>query len=141
MALSRLHRILVPSLVGSVALLGYGCSSQSVVLSSCLTASKAPTITLKDIIPAPRIRVPVGTALVVLEPPYWLRDTEVQVTDGKVLKEQCSVSLSNHGRRTIFTALRPGTSGLSATITPPQPFSPGWDLNMPGWLGTVIVVH
>jgi len=142
---SRTRQMLVPSLVGSVAVLTFGCSSspsvsqppaQSVVLSTCVTSSKVPSITLSDMTPAPTVKVPAGSAIVVLVPPWGaFHDTDVEVADGTVLKEQCSVSLSDHSRRTILTALRPGATRLTATITPPT------EAMMPAWQGIVTVVH
>lgn len=104
------------------------------VLSTCRTSSEVPTITLSDMTPVPSVKVSAGSSLVVLVPPYGsFHDTEVQLTDGTVLKEQCSISLADHSRRTFLTALRPGTAHLSATITPPT------EAMMPGWEGIVTV--
>jgi hypothetical protein len=83
------------------------------------------------------ISVPVGAHLVVLIPPAapagTEEDTDVTIADELIVNEQCSVSLPNHTRRTILTAVHPGTTALSATIAPPT------ETLMPAWSGTVIV--
>jgi hypothetical protein len=50
-----------------------------------------------------------------------------------ILREQCTVLLPGHGRRTIFLAARPGSTWLGATVQPAS------HLMMPAWGGKVIV--
>jgi hypothetical protein len=84
--------------------------------------------------PTPTITVAVGSRLVVLIP-HWsdAEDTPLHRGDPSVVAEACSVTLPDHGTRTILVATAPGSSVLSATVTP------GGDTMMPEWLGTVVV--
>jgi hypothetical protein len=105
--------------------------------SSCSLSAGSPSLTLSDMSPAPGVTVPVGARIVVSIPSAAQagpeEDTDVHIVNDLAVKEECSVSLPNHGRRTILLAISPGTSGLSATITPST------DTAMPEWLGTVDV--
>ncbi len=102
--------------------------------SSCSLPTGAPSITLTDMSPSPSVTMAVGTRLVVLVP-AWSDEEETPVHRGdpSVVAEECSVTLPDHGTRTILLARAPGTSTLSATVTP------GSDTMMPAWLGTVLV--
>lgn len=145
----RRSTVLAGLLVATAALAMAACSSASAnpggvthpdptktdaVGSSCSPATGAPSITLTDMSPAPTVTVPVGTRLVVLVPPWNdEEETPLQRGDPTVVGEECSVTLSDHGTRTILLATAPGRSTLSATVTP------GSDTMMPAWLGTVVV--
>lgn len=102
--------------------------------SACSPTTDAPSIALTDMSPTPTITVPVGSRLVVLIPPWSdAEDTPLHRGDPTVVAEVCSVTLPDHGTRTILAATAPGRSVLSATVTP------GSDTMTPEWLGTVVV--
>lgn len=102
--------------------------------ASCSSPADSPSITLTDTSPAPTVIVPVGTRLVVLVPPWSdEEETPIRRGDPTVVGQECSVTLPNHGTRTVLLARAPGTSTLSATVTPAS------DTMMPAWLGTVVV--
>jgi hypothetical protein len=91
-------------------------------------------ITLTDTSPTPTVTVPPGGHLVVTVPRWgWGTATGVYVARGGILREQCTVLLPGHGRRTIFLAARPGSTRLGATVQPAS------NLMMPAWGGTVTV--
>jgi hypothetical protein len=103
-------------------------------VTACLADPAWPTITLGDRLPRTMLTVPIGTVLVVNVPRWGFgRATDIGMSDTRVLQEQCSVLLADHGRRTILLAIAPGRSSLEATITP------GSNAAMPAWLGTVVV--
>ena len=80
------------------------------------------------------VTVPPGGHLVVTVPRWgWGMATDVHPARAGILREQCTVLLLGHGRRTIFLAAGPGSTRLGATV---QPVS---NLMMPAWGGTVIV--
>jgi len=80
------------------------------------------------------VTVKAGSFVVVVVPPWsWGRATQVHVARSGLLREVCSVQLSNHGRRSIYVARAPGASYLGATVRPPS------NLMMPAWGGKVIV--
>lgn len=91
-------------------------------------------ITLTDTSPAPMVTVPPGGHLAVTVPRWgWGTATDVHPASAGILREQCTVLLPGHGRRTIFLAARPGSTRLSATVQPAS------KLMMPAWGGKVIV--
>jgi len=59
--------------------------------------------------------------------------TDVHPARHGILREQCTVLLPGHGRRTILLAARPGSTRLGATVHRAS------NLMMPAWGGTVIV--
>jgi len=91
-------------------------------------------ITLTDTSPTPKVSVPPGGHLVVTVP-RWGQGTATDVHPARhgILREQCTVLLPGHGRRTIFLAARPGSTRLGATVQPAS------NLMMPAWGGTMIV--
>jgi hypothetical protein len=111
----------------------------------CSLPSGTPSITLSDTFPVPTITVPVGTSFTVVVPPGGETATEVtfnsgdvlpvKVTDLAALKQRCTTSLADTGRRTVLVAQSPGQVGLYATITPPTQAA------MPAWNGEVIVTN
>jgi hypothetical protein len=141
--------ILVGVVVATAALAMAACSSAranpggishpsgtktDAVGSSCSSPTGAPSLTLTDMSPTPTVTVPVGTHLVVLVPPWSdEEETPLHLGDPSVVGEECSVTLPDHGTRTILLAGAPGTSTVSATV------KPGSDTMMPAWLGTVVV--
>jgi hypothetical protein len=91
-------------------------------------------ITLANTSPTPMITVPPGGHLVVTVPRWgWGTATDVHPARAGILREQCTVLLPGHGRRTIFLAARPGSTWLGATVQPAS------NLMMPTWGGKVIV--
>jgi hypothetical protein len=91
-------------------------------------------ITLTDTSPAPMVTVPPGGRLVVTVPRWgWGTATDVHPDRAGMLREQCTVLLLGHGRRTIFLAVGPGSTWLGATVQPAS------NLMMPAWGGKVIV--
>jgi hypothetical protein len=80
------------------------------------------------------VTVKTGRFVVVVVPPWgWGRATQVHVAKPGLLKEVCSVQLSNRGRRTIYVARALGATFIGATVQPAS------DLAMPAWGGKVIV--
>ena len=91
-------------------------------------------ITLTDTSPTPKVSVPPGGHLVVTVPRRGQGTaTDVHPARHGILREQCTVLLPGHGRRTIFLAARPGSTRLGATVQPAS------NLMMPAWGGTMIV--
>ena len=91
-------------------------------------------ISLTDTSAMPVVTVPLGAHVVVTVPRWgWGTATDVHVARGGILREQCTVLLPRQGRRTIFLAARPGSTGLGATVQPAS------NLMMPAWGGKVIV--
>ena len=102
--------------------------------TSCSANPAWPYITLDDRLPRPTLSVPVGVVLVVEVPRWgWGEATDLSISNTRVLQEQCSVLLADHGRRTILLAVGRGHSDLEATVTPAS------NAAMPAWLGNVVV--
>ncbi|HLX51225.1 MAG TPA: hypothetical protein VKS82_23115 [Streptosporangiaceae bacterium] len=75
-----------------------------------------------------------GAHIVVTVPRWgWGRATDVDVARGGILREQCTVVLADHGRRTIFLAAGAGRTWVGATVQPAS------NLAMPAWGAEVIV--
>lgn len=92
------------------------------------------TLTLTDTSPTPRVTSEVGTYIAVTVPGWhWGTATKVHVAARGPLRQVCTVTTRNHGRRTIFKALQPGRSHLGATVQPAS------NLQMPAWGGIVVV--
>ncbi len=109
-------------------------SHQLVSKRSCLARRGWATITLTDTLPGPVVTVTSGARLVVIVPRWtWGTATPVQVARSGILRQQCTVLLPRGGRRTIFLAVRPGSTRLGATVEPAS------NLAMPAWGGRVIV--
>ena len=101
---------------------------------SCPARPGQAAITLTDTSPRPVLTVPSGARIVVTVPPWgWGTATDVTVGHGAILREQCTVLLPGGGRRTIFVAVRPGSTWMGATVAPAS------DLAMPTWFGDVTV--
>ncbi len=101
---------------------------------SCLAGSGWAAITLTNTPPASSVTVPAGAHVVVTVPRWgWGKATDVRVTKGGILRQECTVLLPDRGRRTIFLAIGSGRTGLYATVAPAS------DLMMPAWGGKVIV--
>jgi hypothetical protein len=91
-------------------------------------------ITLTDTSSTPMVTVPPGGHLVVTVPRWgWGTATDVHPARAGILREQCTVLLPGHGRRTIFLTARPGSTWLGATVQPAS------NLMMPAWSGKVTV--
>jgi hypothetical protein len=102
---------------------------------SCSLAAGAPSLTLSDTSPAPTVTVPVGTRVAVLVPPFSDQSgTPLHRGDPSVVDEVCSVTLPDHGTRTILLAKSPGRSSLSSAAA-----AGSGDTMVPAWLGTVVV--
>jgi hypothetical protein len=72
--------------------------------------------------------------IVVTVPPWgWGTATDIGVARSGILREECTVLLPGGGRRTVFMAVTPGSTWVSATVAPAS------DLAMPAWGGRVIV--
>ncbi|HXW44060.1 MAG TPA: hypothetical protein VEL03_04690 [Streptosporangiaceae bacterium] len=75
-----------------------------------------------------------GARIVVTVPRWgWGTATDVNVARAGILREECTVLLHGGGRRTVFLAVRPGSTWVGATVQPAS------DLAMPSWGGTVTV--
>lgn len=80
------------------------------------------------------VTAPPSAHIVVTVPGWgWGTATEVDVARAGILQEQCTVLLPGRGRRTIFLAVRPGSTWVGATVEPAS------NLAMPAWGGEVIV--
>jgi hypothetical protein len=102
--------------------------------TSCVPRPGSAVLTLTDTSPAPAVTVPVGATLVVMVPPWHVgKATDVHIDKTGILSHTCSVLLSNHGRRAVLRARRPGETGVFATVTP------AGQAGMPAWLGKVTV--
>lgn len=101
---------------------------------SCSARRGWAAITLTDSSPAPVVTAAVGAHIVVTVPRWGTgRATDVYVARSGILREDCTVLLPDHGRRTIFLAIGPGRTRISATVEPAS------SLFMPAWAGEVIV--
>ena len=105
-----------------------------VVLASCQAPRGSAALTLTDSTPTPRSTVQAGRYVAVTVPAWhWGTATKVQAATSGLLRQVCTVVTRGHGRRTVFEALRPGTSYIGATVEPAS------DLAMPAWGGIVAV--
>src|SRR5215813_2798535 len=76
-------------------------------------------LTLTDRSPVPSVTIKAGSLVVVMVPRWgWGQATQVRVARPGLLREVCSVVLSNHGRRTIYVARVPGATFVGATVEP-----------------------
>lgn len=104
-----------------------------VVRASCLAPRGSVTFRLTDTTPTSRARVEVGGYITVTVPAWhWGTATSINVAK-PLLRQLCTVVLPDHGRRTVFKALRPGSSYVGATV------EPGSNLAMPAWGGIVLI--
>jgi hypothetical protein len=91
-------------------------------------------ITLTDTTRPAVAAVPAAGHLVVTVPGWpWGTATDVYLARSGIVQEQCTVVLPDHGRRTVFLAVRPGSTWLGATV------QPAGDAMMPAWRGEVTV--
>lgn len=105
--------------------------------NSCWAQSRWAPITLSDSSPPP---LPVAKTLlgarIVVTVPAWSPNSggasDVTSAPNGILREECTISLPGGGRRTIFTAIKPGTAAISSE-EPPSPYF------MPVWSGEVVV--
>jgi hypothetical protein len=113
-----------------------GCITSLAPASAlCRARPGAVTITLTDGVPKPAVTVTVGSPVVVIEPRWgWGKATEVNVSPARILSQNCTVQLRGGGRRTIFQAVKPGSSYLGATVEPAS------NLAAPAWGGNVVVL-
>lgn len=103
-------------------------------LAPCQAPRGAAALTLTDTTATARMTVKTGRYLVVTVPAWhWGTATNVQVATKGLLRQVCTVVTRGHGRRTVFEALRPGSSHLGATVKPAS------NLMMPAWGGMVVV--
>lgn len=132
--------------LGIAAAAAAGCSSTAATAPAHPDSRQLPAgrpcsaqpdwaaITLTGTSPTPMVTVPPGGHLVVTVPRWgWGTATDVHPARAGILREQCTVLLPGHGRRTIFLAARPGSTWLGATVQPAS------NLMMPAWGGKVIV--
>jgi hypothetical protein len=109
-------------------------SPHSPAARPCPARPGQAAITLTDTAPRPVLTAPPGSRIVVTVPPWgWGTATDVTVGRGGILREQCTVLLPGGGRRTVFLAVRPGSTWIAATVEPAS------DLAMPAWFGDVTV--
>ena len=129
-----------------VALAAAGCAAPAAIAPAHLDSGHSPAgrscsarpgwaaITLTDTQPQPAVSAKPGARIVVTVPRWhWGTATEVHVARAGILREECTVLLRGGGRRTVFLAVRPGSTWIGATV------SPASGLFMPGWGGTVTV--
>lgn len=132
--------------LGIAAVAAAGCSAAAATapagpgtrqLSAGRTCSAGPgwtAITLTDTTSATVATVPAGGHLVVTVPGWaWGTATDVHPARSGIVQEQCTVVLPDRGRRTVFLAVRPGSTWLGATV------QPAGDAMMPAWRGEVTV--
>ena len=100
--------------------------------NSCAPQPGWAAITLTDTPPAPALAVPPGARIIVTVPGGPSAATDVTVSSAGILREGCTILLPDDGRRTIFAAIKPGTTFLGATVEPYG--GPMW-----AWSGKVIV--
>jgi len=103
--------------------------------NSCWAQPRWAAVTLSDEGPGhPVVTAPPGAHIVVTVPGWWSGTaTDVTAASGGILREECTISLPRGGRRTILTAIKPGTTEIGSDVEPPSPFF------MPAWLGEVVV--
>ena len=102
------------------------------LLASCTPGRLMPRLVLEDTSPSHSIDVGVGGTFVVVVPAWaWGQATDPMASVEGTVREVCSVPTAGGGRRALFTAVRPGTTSLDATV------SPASDAMMPAWSGTV----
>jgi hypothetical protein len=101
--------------------------------SSCTPRPGWAAITLSDTLPTPTLTVPPGARIIVTVS-GWTPSAPLDVTaaTGGILREGCSILLPGNGRRTIFAAIKPGTTYIGSTVEPTN-------LPAPAWGGEVIV--
>jgi hypothetical protein len=76
-------------------------------------------ITLTDTSPTPKVSVPPGGHLVVTAPCWsWGTATDVHPARHGILREQCTVLLPGHGRRTTFWQPDPAAPGSVPRCNP-----------------------
>jgi hypothetical protein len=101
--------------------------------NSCAARPGWAALTLSDDSRAV-VTVAPGAYVAVTVPGWWTGSaTDVGVYRSGLLREDCTIPLPAGGRRTIFTAIKPGATGLQSDVEPASP------LFMPGWDGGVIV--
>ena len=107
--------------------------------NSCAAQPAWATITLSDSSPEPVVTAPPGTHIVVIVPGWWTGTaTDVGAASGGILREECTISLSDGGRRTVFAAVKPGTTQIVSVVA----LHSGWfysHFGTPDWFGEVIV--
>ena len=102
--------------------------------NSCTPRPGWAVITLTDTPPVPAVTVPPGAHIVVTVPGWWpSRASDVTVASSGILREGCTVSRPYGGRRTIFAAIKPGTTSIGSWVEPTNAFP------VPSWSGEVIV--
>jgi hypothetical protein len=96
--------------------------------NSCWARPGWTAITLSYTSPLPVMSTPLGSRVVVNVPPDSASTGGAfDVTaDPGILREDCTISLPGNARRTIFTAVKPGTSGVYSSEPPSPFFGPGW---------------
>ncbi len=100
----------------------------------CTTSEAYRTIVLSDTAPTRSISVPIGARFAVAVPRWgWGQATEVSAGRPSVVRQICSIALTDRGRWTLLQARRPGHSSLWATVTPAS------NAAMPAWMGRVNV--
>ena len=101
--------------------------------NSCLPRPGWAAITLADTPSGPTLAVPPGARIIVTVPGSGPGPAlDVTVSSAGILREGCTILLPGGGRRTIFAAVKPGTTFLGSTVEP-------WGGPMPAWSGKVIV--
>jgi hypothetical protein len=128
-------RVWITAAVATVLVAGCATApANSLSSGSCPVGSAKAVIILTDKLPSPVVIMPVGVAIVVTVP-RWTSGTatDVNVAAGGILREECTVLLPGGGRRTVFQALRPGSTFLGASVKPTS------GAFMPAWSGKVIV--
>jgi hypothetical protein len=104
--------------------------------NSCTARPGWAAITLSYQSPRPVVTAPPGAHILVTVP-AWGAGTasDIYAGSGGILREDCTLSLPGGGRRTVFSAIKPGTTLIGSDQEPASPFF------MPSWLGEVIVRH
>lgn len=131
-----------PVLAAALGIAVVGCTSAAATPAghpsntqrACTARPHWASITLSDVTPLPAITVRADDHLVVTVP-RWSSGTATDVRPARagILTEQCTVSLPDHGRRTIFLATGTGSTYLGASV------QPATRAMMPAWGATVTV--
>jgi len=101
---------------------------------TCSLPAGSPSIELTDTLPTPTLLLHLGDRFVVTVPPWSsTHATNVNVGQPGIAAQQCTVLLSNGGRRSVFTAQRIGTTWLGASVAPAS------GLFMPAWGASVTI--